>query len=458
MDETLDRITIDVDSFHHLPVRLYALSASRSFDGRMDPPVAADVRFGDAIRLFGLDPGRAGSTPAGSGQSLKLFWEPLRSMSEDVSVSLRLTRGGQEWWRWDGSPSAPTYPTTYWKAGRPVRGGFRIEVPAGTPPGAYDLDLVLYERATGAVFIASAPGGARAETHRLGTIEVSRPLEPPAGAGPVAPLSQTDFGGVALVGGEVGASSARGGDQLSVGLAWLLTGDPAERVEELWLTDAGGRVWPLTSSVPVGGAYPVSQWATGELVVDRLAVRLPPGVAPGVGRIQASMRQRDSATPGSDRAADVARINVQSRPRSFMAPTPQVRVDAAIGELARLLGVDVPLGVDRGGILAFVLHWQARTETASNYSVFVHLVDGAERPVAQRDGAPGGGELPTAGWIAGEFLRDQYALAIPTSVIPGQYRLVAGLYDPRSGQRLPVAGPAGHEPGDRVVLTTVQVR
>ena len=76
------------------------------------------------------------------------------------------------------------------------------------------------------------------------------------------------------------------------------------------------------------------------------------------------------------------------------------------------------------------------------YTAFVHLLDPAGQLVAQSDRPPLDGFYPTDAWLPGYPVRDRYALALPPDLAPGTYRLVAGLYDPTTGQRLPVVDGA----------------
>lgn len=75
------------------------------------------------------------------------------------------------------------------------------------------------------------------------------------------------------------------------------------------------------------------------------------------------------------------------------------------------------------------LHWRARGPTAGPYKVFVHLVDGDGRLVAQHDAEPGGGSRPATGWSPGETIVDNHGLLIPADTAAGELELVIGLYD-----------------------------
>jgi hypothetical protein len=75
--------------------------------------------------------------------------------------------------------------------------------------------------------------------------------------------------------------------------------------------------------------------------------------------------------------------------------------------------------------------------------VFVHLLDAAGRIVAQTDGQPGDGALPTRGWLPREVVTDPRRIALPASLPAGAYRLELGWYDAATGQRLTVNAPPG---------------
>lgn len=92
--------------------------------------------------------------------------------------------------------------------------------------------------------------------------------------------------------------------------------------------------------------------------------------------------------------------------------------------------------------------WQPLRPFVDNLKMFVHLVDSNSNILAQFDGQPQGGELPTAQWIPGAFIRDSYALRLPAELPPGPYRVFVGLYDEATFARLAVPG----DPEGRVIF------
>ena len=61
---------------------------------------------------------------------------------------------------------------------------------------------------------------------------------------------------------------------------------------------------------------------------------------------------------------------------------------------------------------------------------------GLARVHGQKDAPPLSGEQPTGDWTTGEVTADGYTLTVDANAPEGQYRLILGWYEPRSGQRL----------------------
>lgn len=108
----------------------------------------------------------------------------------------------------------------------------------------------------------------------------------------------------------------------------------------------------------------------------------------------------------------------------------------------RLDGYAVTDTVKPGEALLLSLAWRSLQPVDYNYQVFVHLLDGEGHKVAQRDGQPVQWMRPTSSWEPGEEIIDRYGILLPHNLPPGSYTVAVGLYDPVTGQRLPVsAGP-----------------
>jgi len=101
------------------------------------------------------------------------------------------------------------------------------------------------------------------------------------------------------------------------------------------------------------------------------------------------------------------------------------------------------LRVRPGGSVSLRLYWRARRKPQHSYTAFVHLVDPSGRLVAQSDGLPQEGRLPTEFWLPGELIIDEHRLATPADTRPGEYRLHVGWYRLDTGQRLSVEEAPG---------------
>jgi hypothetical protein len=98
-----------------------------------------------------------------------------------------------------------------------------------------------------------------------------------------------------------------------------------------------------------------------------------------------------------------------------------------------------------------VLYWHALGATNQPFKVFVHLVDSNGKIITQDDAEPRGGEAPTTSWAKGEFVADEHVITLPLGVAKGEGRLIVGMYDPVSGERL-------HSPdGDAIQLVKVTI-
>jgi mannosyltransferase len=106
-----------------------------------------------------------------------------------------------------------------------------------------------------------------------------------------------------------------------------------------------------------------------------------------------------------------------------------------------------------GSALRVDLTWRASAALDRPYKVFLQLLDADGALVAQRDSEPAGGVAPTTTWVAGEALQDRHGLLLPRDLAPGQYTLIAGLYDASDPtRRLPTPE------GDFLELATIRVK
>jgi hypothetical protein len=133
-----------------------------------------------------------------------------------------------------------------------------------------------------------------------------------------------------------------------------------------------------------------------------------------------------------------------------------VPLAARFGESLELVGHGLdPERPRPGDAVSVDLYWRARTPVADAYTVFVQIV-GPFDPArgsplwGQHDGPPVGGAFATSSWPPTLIVRDRHTLTFDPAAPPGDYALIAGLYDPWNGERLELAG----HPDDALPLVT----
>ncbi len=102
-----------------------------------------------------------------------------------------------------------------------------------------------------------------------------------------------------------------------------------------------------------------------------------------------------------------------------------------LGESMELLKAEVqvkPLGPQQNS-LHVTLVWKASRRMDRRYTVFTHLVDGGNRPIAQHDGEPQGNGYPTTLWQPGETVVDKHDMVVDARSLDDGTALVIGAYE-----------------------------
>ena len=121
-------------------------------------------------------------------------------------------------------------------------------------------------------------------------------------------------------------------------------------------------------------------------------------------------------------------------------------LDYCLGPAIRLVGYTLAsTEFHPGDELSFYLYWQAESQPDKDWTVFAHVLDASGQFITQRDVMPAEGEAPTSHWSPGEFVEDLHRIPLPLDMQPGEYHIVIGLYDWRTGERLPVHTRNGDE-------------
>ena len=336
-----------------------------------------------------------------------------------------------------------------WTDGSLMQLTYSLPLPLGTPADHYQLWVELAGVSQPAL---------------LGEVLVQQqddwPLALPLPLNQKGPLHFAN--GLSLPGLNLTDLAVRPGHPLSLTLYWQRTADaspPANLVYQLDLVGADGQVWRRLQHRPGPGWLTAAEWPPAAAVAEPLVLYFPPETPPGRYRLRwqlladgEAIAGRPGWRPWSSRSLWLGSVTVMPWPLQRELPVDLTPVGVELGSILELAGyrpaADPP---QPGDLLAFELVWRTLAAPPANYFVFVHLVDETGEIVAQIDWVPVEGTRPTRGWRTGEVLIDPYRLPLPAELPAGDYGLWVGLYDPDTGQRLPVAG----DPDGRHLLFTL---
>ena len=398
------------------------------YDAMPDPPPSGRP-LPNTLSKLGLEAKSWGISekPIAAGQDILSLWFDWRSLpGANPKLSLRLIDSNGNLWAQDDRVIEPGVQR------------IGLAVPAGTPPGEYDLRAIAYGD--------QEQGGLN---NSLARVHVIAPSHANLAAIPHR-VSADLNNGVRLAGYDIGADAIRPGEPAAIVLYWQTTRPlDADYAVELQVQDSRGNTYGRAQAAPALGIYPTTRWRANDLVRDPQSFILRGDTPDGEYRIVATMVNTTNNVRTS--AVTVREVTVKNRQHYFAAPSPSQKTDASLGDFARLVGYD--LNSDRGNV-RLALYWQALSSTSASYKVFVHIVDANGNIVAQDDQFPGGGTLPTTSWITNEYLVDLHEFSIPVDSPSGEYQIQVGLYDPKTGARLPAFNAANQNAGDYIQLPT----
>ncbi len=296
--------------FGNVRLVLYVTTA-----GQAGGMTAVQARLGDDIHLLGyrLD---ASQVTSGDIVPLTLYWSASSAIARRYTVFAHVvSEQGALWGQRDSEPGGGLRPTSTWLPGETIQDNYGLPVLAGTPPGAYQIEVGMYDAATGQRLpVTSADGRSQGDHLLIGPLLVARPEMPPAVAAlgmqhsvnaPVGPLRLLGYS-LARLGQEPASAEFAGVDLVHLTLFWQAPQQPAaDLTVSVQIRDGSGRVLRQRLAKPADGAYPTNGWAAGEVVRDQHRFGLdglPPGVYQlAIELLETSGRRAGQATLGQVR-------------------------------------------------------------------------------------------------------------------------------------------------------------
>jgi hypothetical protein len=253
---------------------------------------------------------------------------------------------------------------------------------------------------------------------------------------------------------------AQAGKPLDVVLHWRAL---EARREPLQLTarlrDAADREIAQSSGALFGSADSGGRWREG---ITRVPWTMAAPAEPGLYRLEL-----DVDVEGQGRVPVLSRASEPISDKIFIGPFKVSSAPPSPEELQRARPANIRFGdaivlqsyslSERarrpGDVVNLTLYWQSAAKIDKDYTVFVHLLDASGNVRAQMDAPPRGGAYPTSLWDAGEIVRDDYALALPRDLAPGDYKIEVGLYEYPALTRVIVKDASGMTLGNRLILS-----
>jgi hypothetical protein len=199
----------------------------------------------------------------------------------------------------------------------------------------------------------------------------------------------------------------------------------------------------------LGDRYPNVLWMPGEIVEETYPLRLKLDAPPGLYRLELSLLRQDPGLPDGFEYLPLrdgeTTLGNNSYPLTIRlldpadgSPPPN-SFSAQLGDSIQLIGYNLtpqPITHPQSPI-SLALYWRSIAPIATDYTVFTQLIGPDGQLWAQWDNPPQAGRYPTSAWAAQDQVVDRYSLTLRPGAPPGQYRLLIGMYNPITGQRLP---------------------
>jgi hypothetical protein len=212
----------------------------------------------------------------------------------------------------------------------------------------------------------------------------------------------------------------------------------------------------------LGDRYPNVLWVPTEIVEETYPLRLEPNTPPGLYQLELSLLYQDETPDGFEylpltNGNTPVGHNLYPITVRLLDPahdTPPVHpFFAQLGHAIQLTGYDL----NQIPPLSLTLYWQSTTKIPNDYTVFAQLIGPDGQVWAQWDNPPQAGRYPTTAWSETDTVVDRYTLSLREGALPGNYRLLVGMYEPATGERLPVTIDGRPQPGNAIELTTLEL-
>jgi hypothetical protein len=269
---------------------------------------------------------------------------------------------------------------------------------------------------------------------------------------------------IKLIGVELGADVVRPGERLPVTAYWqALKPMKTDYSVFVHLIGRGYTNVGQMNSYPGLGLRPTSTLQPGQIVVDTYPVLVNGGSAAPT-RLRVNLGLFNFAEPGRPgippTTIDGTEPDSPTVAQLKLIPTawPPAKALPPVAEFADHIWLNdysIENCQSRAEACQIIFEWLGRGRPSTDYTVFIQLWRNGEF-VTGFDSPPLANDYPTSLWDIGEVVIDPHPIDLST-VVPGNYRVFAGLYNFSSGNRLPVTSNGAPLPNNAVELGQLQL-
>jgi hypothetical protein len=409
----------------------YATDVRQQCVGDWPPSAAVGVSFDGVAHIEAL----LVPTAAEAGQPLeaRLLWRPLVAHPEPHQMSLQLDDPTVGDGTLSGNATLDVYPSGQWEPAETVLSRLPLRTDSTALPQPYRLTLGISPPGSKGAPASALWQGTRTHRVPIATVVLTpstasametmpadmRPVEGPPLVG----------GGLELIGMRPLPAEASVGGPLKIGLLWRALHDAPEASHVKWrLLRANGEIAQESMQPLLGGRLTPGLLRAGNVVRDEQTLLIDARVPPEPLALELDVL---------DTRVRLGSVKMTGRAHVF---DPTAPAQATFGPSIQLIKHELEPAQARPNEKVTVrLRWRSAAAMTLAYKIFVHVLDPkGEKVVAQRDAEPQDGRAPTTAWVVGEVIDDEYAMTLPAGLASGEYPVEIGVYDARTGDRLPL--------------------
>ncbi|MEM7032956.1 MAG: phospholipid carrier-dependent glycosyltransferase [Chloroflexota bacterium] len=378
--------------------------------------------FQEQVQLLGLD---VPEMVQGYQEfPITLYWHTIQPLPDDFNVSIRVVdETGHVWGQTDRFPLGGLIRTRDWLPNLYIQDEYLLALEAGTPPGMYHFDILMYNFETNDVF---------AQVRQTGKLQVI-PSDPIEDLSPIVDdrpdVTVSDIGpSLTLLHDKWIPRDVDPATRQHVKLTWHASEKLSSdyQVSLLGRSKTGGII-PL-NTVTVGDTYPIAQWPANQVVSQLVPFAFPVDAPPGTYDLLLKVNDAEAQVLGP--------LMLQEVNRTFETPPDLAQaspLQATFGDDIQLVGYTADLEPETK-TLSLKLFWTTSYFLDNDYKIFVHGVDAGGNIATQQDRYPLQGERQTSTWAPGEYLVDTTEIMLDDTITA----IWVGLYNPLTLERLSI--------------------